>query len=242
MSSPLQEICCACLPTAALPLLARLRTEAGVQVARTDRYAWVRWHAGDDEVLRVVMPIHGAELFRLHDGCWHRFGQVLPAFDFPSELEYQPLAHVLFPAPVTPTPPPSTALSPIRLTLQRDDRPRRTTGTLCSLAALAAWSDTVPTDRLTSLQAIHHGDHALVLGNNVPLLPASERFWGRAVLIPLGYAPDPALPESALTQAAGLRDEEFLLWRLEQAEVIEQALLAPLTRAGLRLAMRKERP
>src|SRR5436853_1232325 len=63
MPSPLDNICCARLPRAALPLLASLRTEPGVQAALTEEYAWIRWEAGNEQVLQTVMPIHDAILF-----------------------------------------------------------------------------------------------------------------------------------------------------------------------------------
>jgi hypothetical protein len=104
------------------------------------------------------------------------------------------------------------------------------------LAVLLEWSDSVPSTRLASLQGVHLGELVLVLGEQLPLLAGSMRFWGRDVLIPLGYAPDPDLPASALKQAAGLQPDEILLWQPDHAEVSDRTLLSPLTRAALRLA------
>ena len=44
-------------------------------------------------------------------------------------------------------------------------------------------------------------------------LPAGERFWGEEVFLPLGYRPDPELPESALRTALGAGEEELLIVR-----------------------------
>jgi hypothetical protein len=232
----LENVSCARLPRDAIALLASLRTERGMQAALTEQYAWIRWEAGNEVVLRLVLPIHDAVLFHFHDGRWHQFGQTLPAFDFPADLDYQPLAHVLFPAPVQPIPPLPMREQPLSVVLKREDRPRKTTALLCPLSSLLGWSDTVPTARLTSLQAIHLHGRALVFGVDLPPLIEGTRFWGRDVLIPLGYVPDPALPESTLKEAAGLQADEMLLWQPEQIEVIERAMLSPLTRAGLRLS------
>src|ERR1700722_12890319 len=115
MPSPLDEICCACVPTEALSLLASLRCEPGLRASVTERGTWLRWDAGNERVLQAVMPIHGVELFSFHAGRWHRFGQTLPAFDFPGNLDYQPLAHVLFPTPVQPIVAPTANWQPLRL-------------------------------------------------------------------------------------------------------------------------------
>jgi hypothetical protein len=240
MPSPFDDVCCACMPREAIALLASLRVEPGLRAALTDQHAWLRWDAGNERVVQAVMPIHGAVLFRFHDGRWHRFGQTLPAFDFPGDLEYQPLAHVLFPAPVQPIPAVTPPARPVRLTLERDDRPRQTSGLMCPLKALLAWADTVPTARLAAIEGMALNGRVLLIGENMPMLDGSQRLWGRDVLIPLGYAPAPALPESALKEAAGLQDDEVLLWLPERMDVIERSRLAPLTRAGLRLAGRNQ--
>jgi hypothetical protein len=239
MPSPFDDVCCARIPRAALPLLASLRVEPGLRASLTEDHAWLRWDAGNEHVLRIVMPIHDAQLFRFHEGRWHRFGESLPAFDFPGDLDYEPLSHALFPAPVQPMSVPALAGQPMRLALERDDRPRPTTALLCPLASLLAWCDTVPSARLAMLQGTCLDERILVLGANLPLLEDGQRFWGHDVLVPLGYGPVPALPESALKEAAGLEEQELLLWKPNQMEVIARTLLAPLTRAGLRLSDRE---
>jgi hypothetical protein len=237
MSPLLEHIACARLPRAALPLLAGLRTEPGVQVALTEDYAWLRWEAGNEGVLQTVMPIHGTLLFCFQDGHWRRFGEALPAFDFPMQLDYQPLAHVLFPAPILPIPAPSLRPAPVLLTLRRDDRPRCATALLCSLSALSEWSDTASSARLAALDVVALGDQVLVLGTNLPLLDASIRFWGKDILIPLGHVPEPELPESTLKEAIGLQEDEVMLWRPEHPEIIPRRELTALARAALRHAV-----
>jgi hypothetical protein len=212
-----------------------------LRAALAGQHAWLRWDAGNERVTQAVMPIHGAVLYRFHDGRWYRFGHTLPAFDFPGDLDYQPLAHVLFPAPVQPIPAATPVARPVRLTLERDDRPRQTSGLVCPLKALLAWADTVPTARLAAVEGVAMDKRILLIGENMPMLDGSLRLWGHEVLIPLGYAPAPALPESALKEAAGLQDGEVLLWLPERTDVIERSLLAPLTRAGLRLATKNSR-
>src|SRR5262249_9732106 len=141
--------------------------------------------------------------------------------------------------PIQPIPAPVFRAGPLRLSLKQDEHPRQTTAMLCPLPPLLAWSGTVPTARLASLQGVHLGAMTLGRGNDLPLLAEGKRFWGRDILMPLGYAPELALPESALKLfvVGGLQEDEILLWQRDNVEVIERSLLSPLTRAGLRLAV-----
>src|SRR5690242_6893776 len=106
MTTPLQDVCRAALPRAALSVLAGLRARPGVEVTLEGERAWVSWPAGDDEVLRRVLPVSGVELYVLREGRWHRHGRHLPAFGAAPEGETQALDRILFPAPVRPASPP----------------------------------------------------------------------------------------------------------------------------------------
>ena len=90
--------------------------------------------------------------------------------------------------------------------------------------------------RLASLRAARCQDRVLLLGPRLPLLPRSERFWGDGLLVPLGYRPEPDLPQTALREALGSRAEEILVLRQDRVEGVPRAALQPLTRAGVRLA------
>ena len=76
MPSPFDDVCCARIPRAALPRLASLRVEPGLRGSITEDHAWLRWDAGNERVLRIVMPIHDAQLFRFREERW---SQRLPA-------------------------------------------------------------------------------------------------------------------------------------------------------------------
>ena len=77
-------------------------------------------------------------------------------------------------------------------------------------------------------------DHDLV---QRPLrLEGGERYWGQLLLAPLGFCPDPYLPEAALREAAGIDADELLLLRHGKAEALPRAALGRLSRAALRLA------
>jgi hypothetical protein len=57
------------------------------------------------------------------------------------------------------------------------------------------------------------------------------------VLIPLGQRPEPELPSGAIREALGIAVDELLLMTDAAAEVISKAVLRPLTRAQIRLAL-----
>ena len=236
VSTCLSEVCCACFPANELAALAELRCVPGVRVALAGEQAWVRWQAGDERVLRRVLPIRGSELYFSRDNRWYPLGHHLPAFAFPADLKYRPLCEVLTPAPVQPVPAPGGNSGPFPLGLAADNSPRPTTAIACDLPALARWAENIAAPRLAKLYAAHRDGRILLLGERLPLLPSSDRFWGQRVLVLLGCRLDPPLPEIFVKQALGLADDELLLMRAEKSEVLSRSMFAPLTRAGLRLA------
>jgi hypothetical protein len=236
MTHAFDEISYASLPESALPRLASLRCEPGVQVALAAGRLWLRFEPGSEVVLRRVLPLSGMELFACRDGVWRRFGQSLPAFDDPRQLDFEPLYRRLFPGPVLPVPPGDAPLAPMRVSLQRDARPRPTTAMICPLAALQAWADMVPAVQLERFHGVTRHGHMLMIGQGVPALEGSERFWGKLVLVPLGFCPDPELPEAALRDAGGIAAAELLLLRQDYSEALPRAAFSRLSRAALRLA------
>jgi hypothetical protein len=132
----------------------------------------------------------------------------------------------------------------VRLGLAREGRERPATALCCPLAELDRWAEGATARRLTTLEAAYcpapgGAARVLLLGERLPPLAGGERFWGRAVLAPLGWRPEPALGEAALRAALGLKDEEIALLRPEGVEVVPRAAFRPLTRAGIRLALRE---
>jgi hypothetical protein len=239
MASPLDDVCCARLPAAALAHLGALRVRTDVRVLARDGELWLRWPAGDEDVLHRVLAVRGAEVFARRDGLWYAPGRSLPTFDTPEELP-QTLLHLLAPEPVTPGAG-SPAVRPVRLALARDDTARPAAALCCDLADLERWADGVTSRRLAALEAAccatPAGPRVLLLGERLPPLPAGERFWGRTVLAPLGWRPEPALGEAALRAALAMQDEEIALLRPDGVEVVPHGALRRLTRAGIRLAL-----
>ncbi len=231
------------LPASALAVLADLRCEPGIQVALTGDRAWVRWGASlAAEVLRRVLPVEGVVLYATRGGLWYRLGDRLPTFDLPGERAEAVrlrLDRALLPLPVRPEPPGIANETPVALRLVRDDRPREASAMCCGLDELARWAENATSASLAALRATRAGDRVLLMGRPLPPLADAARFWGDRVLTPLGLRPDPNLPESALRQAVGADEGEWLVLTIEGLERVPLAAFRRLTRGAVRLC-RKE--
>jgi hypothetical protein len=234
----LAEVCCASLPAASLARLASLRVRAGIRVRIVGDRAWLWWTPGDEIVLQGVLALHGVEVFARRGPRWHRPGEHLPAFEVPSADEARPLLHLLTPAPVN-AESGVPFFRPVMLRLVRDDRPRSASALSCTLATLAEWAEQATSKQLAMLTAVRGGERVLLRGERLPPLVASERYWGRTVLTPLGFRPEPELSEEALREALALGEEEIALLGDKGFESVEARLFQPLTRAGVRLAVRE---
>jgi hypothetical protein len=212
-------------------------------------------------VFRVVSVILAAEWFVERDGRWYRPGAHLPSFQVPfpaeasadcEEMETISLPALIGPAPLSPLPPPRIREWPlVQLTLVRDEHVRRATALLCSLCLLEPWTSNATSRQLEGLQAAWNGSRILVVGESLPPLTGEGvvRYTGRSVLVPLGYRLDPPLfaEGPALREALRLQDDDFARLELpgEQGlvlDVLPRSALGPLTRAGVRLALRESRP
>jgi hypothetical protein len=238
MATPLDNVCCASLPRDALAVLADLRCQPEVRVAWAGDRAWLYWAAGDEAVLRRLLPVPGVKLYERRGELWFRPGQALPVFDLPEDLSTQSLERALTPAPFHAELPGRLEVLPIRLRLVREQSVRPAAALRCRLAELVAWAETATSRQLAGLRAARAGSEVLVVGTRLPPIPGAERFWGQRVLIPLGHRVEPALPESALYEALGVDGEAIVLFRETDVEIVAESALQPLSRAGARLALR----
>lgn len=243
MRPSLDQICCAKVPLTQLAALGSLRREREIRVLVRGEHAWVRWPVELAEVLRQIFPISGCVLYAPRDGHWYQLGQHLPTFTIPREWEIAsvPLATALVPAPIDVALPDRPTPQPALLQLVRDERFRPARGLRCRLESLSAWAETVPTSRITALQAAIATDQVLVLGTSLPAVAEGTRYWGDEVLIPLGFRSDPGLSDDALRRALNIAHADLLLLTPEGSEVVPFATFRPLTRAGIRLAERSLR-
>jgi hypothetical protein len=235
---PWKEVSAARLPAGHLPALAPVRDRAEVRVHLAGGVAWVRWPAGQKDVVRCLLPVPGVAFFTRRDGLWSRFGSRLPTEECPPADDGRPVAAVLVPARVTPVAPEAGSWSPVVLRVVRGGEPKPAAALLCRVVELAKWADTATTAELAAVRAARCGDRAVLLGAKLPPIPSGTRFWGGDLLVPVGFRPDPELPPAALRAAAGATLEELVLLTEDGAELIPRVALEPLTRAGLRLALR----
>jgi hypothetical protein len=239
----LDQTCAAGLPAVEIVALADLRGAPGIRVILAGDRAWVRWSPGDERVLRRVLAVPGVELYDRRNGAWHPHGRSLPAFGVPLDSdEMLTLDRAITPLPVRPSMPGQTAWEPLALSLARDTRPRPASALRCRLLELTDWVDTVPTAQLSALLAAREGERVMLLGQRLPTIREGEKFWGDRVLTPLGFRPEPDLPESALLGALGVDEGDLLVIEADGCEVVPRDAFRPLSRAGYRLALAEAAP
>lgn len=236
---PWREVTAARLPAAHLAALAPVRHRDGVRVVLAGEVAWAYWPAGRADVVRCLLPVPGAVFFARRAGLWFRFGSRVPTADAPPDAAGQAVAAVLVPARFEVVAPDVIAWEPVPLTVARGGTPKPATALACTVNELLAWADGATTAELAAVRGARSGSRAVLLGERLPAIPAATRFWGDAVLVPVGFRAEPALPDAALREAAGAAADEVLLLDERGAEVIPRAAFEPLTRAGVRLGARE---
>lgn len=242
VQDPWKDVSAARLAVAHLAALAAVRDQPDVRVHADGESAWVRWPAGKTDVVLCLLPVPGVEFFTHRDGHWFRFGSRLPTTDNPPSGDGRPVSAVLFPAKFEPVLPRVETTRPVRLGLVRGGEPHAATALACSLTDLAKWADTATTAELTAVRAVRSGDRAVLLGSHLPAVASGMRYWGTDLLVPVGFRPDPDLPPAALRATVGAGDGELVLLDHDGAELIPKAAFEPLTRVGLRLAIRGLQP
>jgi hypothetical protein len=236
---PWKDVSAARLPAAHLAALAPVRADGTVRVHASGDVVWVVWPVGRASVVRCLLPVPGVVFFTRRGGDWFRFGSRLPASDTPPEGDGRPVASVLFPGQFEPIPPATPEAPPVVVRIVRGGSPEPVTALACSLTDLAKWADTATTAELAAVRASRSGGRAVLLGDKLPVIPAAVRYWGRDLLVPVGFRPDPDLPPAALSAAVGAAPGELVLLDESGADVIPRAAFEPLTRAGVRLALRE---
>jgi hypothetical protein len=152
------------------------------------------------------------------------------------------LSTALTPAPLQAEPVPVQPLPQVPLMLARDPQSRPASAMLCAPVELARWADGATTRQITALRAARKEGSILLLGPRLPVLNGAVRFWGRRVFLPLGFRPEPALPESALCAVLGVGDGAIALLTAGGAEIVPEEALHPLSRAAARLAAGEAAP
>ena len=187
----------------------------------------------------------GLELYESREGQWFRPGQSLPSFDEAPNRPPIGLDRAIVPLAFSSLPPPTDEPQPMELRLVADAKPRATTATLCALGRLAEWADRATSAEIGAIRAAVTDELALLIGPGLPFLADSGRYWGDQLLVPLGFSPWPVLPEGVIRQAIGANEGHLALLNGEgrkmTVEIIPFESFRPMTRAGVRLAMKGRR-
>lgn len=236
---PWRDVSASRFPAAGLGALAAVRNRDGVRVLQQGETVWAFWPAGRVEVVRCLLAVPEVVFFARRDGNWFRFGCLVPTGDGPPDGEGQPIAAVLVPARFEPVALEPLALTPFRLTVVRGGTPKPAIALTCTVSELVKWADEATTAELAVVRAARCADRVILLGARLPALVGATRFWGKDVLVPVGFRAEPALPDEALREAVGVTGEELLVLDEGGAEVVPRAAFEPLTRAGVRLGARE---
>lgn len=255
-TAPFYEVRCASLPVEALGALADLRGRADMQVTLADGRAWLRWQAESglmpQLLARQILPVEGVELFTERGGEWYRLGAHLPAFGVPFRdgTTGVSLDRMVIPSKLVVLRPDEGVSDPLRIRLVRDtgEHARPATAFRCALSVLASWAEGAPSAQLSPLQVAWRAasdrdigsSEVMVLGlpGTLPLLPESVRYWGKRLLIPLGFRAEPDLPEEAIRVVAEAGEGDLAVLDDDGLELIAGELFTPLSRAAVRLGVR----
>jgi hypothetical protein len=254
MTADLNDVRCASIRAEDLPALGELRSSAQIHLALSRGRAYLHWARDSPEMrqilVRHILPLPDVQLFTERGGTWYRLGDHLPTFTLPVETASGSIAlhRALLPLPVAGRRPDFDRCAALHCRLVRDERGRsRPAAALrCPLSALRKWADRATSRQLAALRAAwtrgspgqKGGAVVLVLGSAeaLPGLSTGLRFWGKDLLIPLGFRADPELPESALRRAGGADASELAVWDQDGFELIRRDVFAQLERAAVRLA------
>jgi hypothetical protein len=239
MFATLANVRAARFPIAGLAALAPVRSQGAIRVIEFADEAWVFWDRDEATILQLLIGIPGVEFYVKGRAGWMRIESKLPRFDVPPLDAANDLQLTILPDAAEPTRVSESTFQRIAVSLVRCEKQRPTTALCCEVSALRDWADTALTSEITRVRAIRSGNRAWLLGNDLPALPAAERFWGKRLLAPLGYRPEPDWPEPILLEVAGIEKKELLVMHLDRAETLPMEAFQPLTRAAIRLALNR---
>jgi hypothetical protein len=237
-ADPWKDVTAARIPAAGAAALGPVRHCGDVRVSRHGDRLWVRWPAGRADVVRCLLPVSGVVFLTPRGGAWFPFGSRLPTGDRPPDGNGESVASVLSPARFTAATAEDEMAPPVTLRAVRGGVPRAATALRCRLADLADWADAATTAELSAATAARANGRVVLRGGKLPTIAGATRFWGADVLVPVGFRAEPELRADVLRAAARAAGDELVLLDESGAEVIPRSAFAPVTRAGLRLALR----
>ncbi len=237
-ADPWQDVTAASIPLAAAAALGPVRHRAEVRVQPDGDRLWVRWPVGRADVVRCLLPVSGVVFLVPRGGVWFPFGSRVPTADGPPDGDGRPVAAVVAPARFVPVVPAEMTAAPVVLRVVRGGEPKPASALVCALADLAGWVDTATSAELAAVRAARAGGRIVLRGAKLPVVSVATRFWGDDVLVPVGFRPEPDLAPDVIRAAVGADADDLVLLDETGVDLIPKAAFAPVTRAGLRLALR----
>jgi len=233
------EVSAARMPMAGLLAFAAIRNRSGITIQRDENDVWVIFPAGDAEVLRCLRPVIGVQFLARRGSSWLQFGKRVPTVEKTRLLGGLPLDKAIFPTSLAADPPIDSPIMPVPIRIVRGGSIEAATAVRTNVESLAHWADAATTSELVVVRGARCGSEAVLLGQRLPMLAGAQRYWGKRILVPLGFCSDPELPEALLLEACGAANDEIVLLDFGGASMIAESAFEPLTRAGLRLAARE---
>jgi hypothetical protein len=237
--NPWQEVSAARIPAVHLEALAPLRDRVDIRVHLQNETAWVCWSGDRGDLVRYLLPVPGVEFFTIRSGVCFRFKHLLPAVEKPPVDDGLPLSTVLLPGAFVSIQPEAIKWNAAKLSIVRCSEPRPTTALICSIVDLQRWADTATAAEISRVKGARAHGRAVLIGSQLPSIPKATRYWGVDVLAPIGFRPEPNLPAIALRLVVDVESDELVFLNDEGAMVLPRKAFEPLSRAGIRLAVRR---
>jgi hypothetical protein len=237
--NPWRDVSAARITRANLVVLALLRARTNIRIHLQDDFAWVTWSGDNRDIVQCLLADAGVRFFTKRGDTWFTFRSLLPVSEAPPRGDGLALSSVLFPKLTAATQPGSDPLQPTSLRLVRSTESKPTSALVCSLRDLQRWSDMATSMEISRIKGARTRSRAILLGSQLPSLSTATRYWGESVFVPIGFRPEPNLPVPALRQAIGTDDHDFLFLNEEGVLLVPGNVFEPLTRAGMRLAIRE---
>ncbi|NML37656.1 hypothetical protein HHL17_10675 [Chitinophaga sp. G-6-1-13] len=224
------------LPLQQYAALGTVRHLPGLEAAADATSVWLRG-------ISAIEPVHPL-LLQLPAICtWYvdnaqrlfQKGDITPTAILDNSLPWQPLPKWLTVSlPVSGMPHPVTEGAGI--TLIPVAQPGETTALLTTLAHWHIYGETAPAIRLQQLSfAADNKDRVLIVGHPLPAIPGKAYVKEQQLLLPAGFALQPAGITSIIIQQLDPQHEYLLLFHPDGSwERIPQHALVPATRRGIR--------
>ncbi len=217
--------------------------QANVQVALAEDYAWVKFDALDDQLVKQSRAL-AADRYRLQGPWLVREGQQVAEAKLP-ELDWQPINSVIqFQLPWIGEAGQLAQLSRVTWRLERGGVEQAPAGAIMAWDEFARWVNTAPQSRLQALRYCVSMEHespartreALILGTPLPPLAAQYLIAKDNVLIPAGFHWLPGLDVQYVQRSFGIESHQWLLWQAsDRWSVIDDRTFRPLSRGSVRL-------